>query len=84
MARVYSNMLFLCDASSSELLIIIRSNETDMKDDERLIRIDKLYCDTLDKHAFVKAFDDDVRLISAEREREKRAIDFLSKQYDLM
>ncbi|MFZ6013026.1 MAG: hypothetical protein ACOYXT_21970, partial [Bacteroidota bacterium] len=30
-AAVYSNMLFLCDASVSELLMIIRSNETEMK-----------------------------------------------------
>ncbi len=81
-AAVYSNMLFLCDASISELLTIIRSNETEMKDDERLVRIDKLYDDMLDKHAFVQSFDSDVRLIARERERETRSVERMYKQYE--
>lgn len=81
-AAVYSNMLFLTDASISELLMIIRSNQTEMKDDERLMRIDKLYDDMLDKHAFVQSFDNDVRLIAKEREQEQRSIEMLRKQYD--
>ncbi|HRJ29776.1 MAG TPA: hypothetical protein PLV21_03850 [Cyclobacteriaceae bacterium] len=81
---VYSNMLFLCDVSVSELLMIIRSNETEMKDDERLKRIDTLYDDMLDKHAFVQSFDSDVRLIAKEREREQRSIELLRKQHDLI
>lgn len=88
-AAVYSNMLFLTDASISELLMIIRSNQTEsdsyrMKDDERLMRIDKLYEDMLDKHAFVQSFDNDVRLIASEREREQRNVEFLRKQYDMI
>ncbi|MBN8577978.1 MAG: hypothetical protein J0L66_13625 [Cytophagales bacterium] len=81
-AAVYSNMLFLCDASISELLTIIRSNETEMKDDERLARIDRLYDDMLDKHAFVQSFDSDVRLIARERERETRSVERMHKQYE--
>jgi len=81
-AAVYSNMLFLCDASISELLTIIRSNETEMKDDERLVRIDKLYDDMLDKHAFVQSFDSDLRLIARERERETRSVERMHKQYE--
>lgn len=81
-AAVYSNMLFLCDASISELLTIIRSNETEMKDDERLVRIDKLYDDMLDKHSFVQSFDSDVRLIARERERETRSVERMYKQYE--
>jgi len=80
-AAVYSNMLFLCDASISELLTIIGSNETEMRDDERLVRIDRLYDDMLDKHAFVQSFDSDVRLIARERERETRSVERVHKQY---
>lgn len=83
-AAVYSNMLFLCDASISELLTIIRANEAEMKDDERLTRIDKLYDDILDKHAFVKSFDNDVRVIAMERAKERHSIDQLKKQHDLI
>lgn len=82
--KVYRNMLFLSDANISELLTIIRANETEMKDDERLNRINKLYDDMLDKHAFVKSFDNDVRAIASEREREKRAIESMSKQHDII
>lgn len=87
-ARVYYNMLFLCDASVSELLAIISPDNTEsdsyqMTDDERLLRIDKIYDNMLDKHAFVKSFHEDVRLIAAERERQSNEIEFLDKQYDL-
>ncbi|GIL24498.1 MAG: hypothetical protein BroJett042_30110 [Bacteroidota bacterium] len=83
-AAVYSNMLFLCDASISELLMIIGTNQTEMKDDERLMRIDRLYDDMLDKQAFVKAFDSDVRLIAREREREQQSIEGMRKHHEAM
>src|SRR5690606_21448532 len=65
-ARVYYNLLFLCDASVSELLAIINPDNAEsdsyrMTDDERLDRSDRIYHDMLDKHAFVKSFNDDVR-----------------------
>jgi hypothetical protein len=83
-SKVYKNMLYLSDVNISELLTIVRSNETEMKDDERLMRINKLYDDMLDKHAFVKSFDRDVRVIASEREREKRANQMLGKQYEII
>lgn len=83
-AAVYSNMLFLTDASISELLMIIRTNETEMKDDERLVRIDRLYEEMLDKHAFVQSFDNDVRMMAADRERQEREVESLRKQFDII
>lgn len=74
LSKVTSNMLFLCDASISELLTIIRANETQMKDDERLTRINTLYDDIIDKHCFVNTFNTDVRSLAAEREREAARI----------
>lgn len=84
-AQVYSNMLFLSDACISELLTIIRPDQTGsdgyrMKDDERLMRIDKLYDDMRDKHAFVQSFDNDVRLMAKERLRERNEVELLRKQ----
>lgn len=78
-ALVYSNMLFLTDASISELLDIIRSDKTEMKDDERLNRIDNLYDEMLDKHAFVTGFGNEVVLLSHQREKEKREAEILKK-----
>lgn len=83
-SAVYSNMLYLSDLSISELHMIIRANETEMKDDERLMRIDKIYTDMLDTHAFVQSFEKDVYQIASERERERNAIDAWSKQYEII
>lgn len=83
-AAVYTNMLVLMDASVAELLMVIRSGESEMKDDERLQRIDTLHADLVDKHAFVKSFDADVRSIAREREREHNAIESIRKQTDII
>jgi hypothetical protein len=83
-AAVYTNMLVLMDASVAELLMVIRSGESEMKDDERLQRIDALHADLLDKHAFIRSFDSDVRTIAREREREHNAIESMRKQTDII
>ncbi|HEX5170836.1 MAG TPA: hypothetical protein VFW11_16795 [Cyclobacteriaceae bacterium] len=81
-ASVHDNILLLVDASISGLLMVIRNNETEMRDDERLLRLDMLYDDMQDKYAFVRSFASDVRLIAGEREREQRNDEILRKAYD--
>ena len=83
-AKVHANMLFLCDASISELLTIIKSDEAQMTDDERLKRIDRIYEDMLDKHAFVQAFGNDTQMLSTDRDKEKMETDLLRKNYDVL
>jgi hypothetical protein len=78
-AKVHTNMLFLCDASISELLMIIRADKTEMTDDERMLRIDKIYDDMQDKHAFVKAFDSDTKQLSSHRSKEEREAEIFRK-----
>lgn len=82
-ADVYANMIVLCDASLAELLMIIKPDKTEMKDDERLKRIDLLYEDVMDKHAFVQTFKQDARFIAHEREREYREINTMKGYNDL-
>lgn len=83
-AKVHTNLLFLCDANLSELLMIIRSNETEMTDDERLMRMDKIYEDMMNKHAFVQAFGNDTRLLSLERGKEVREAEWLRKNFEVL
>lgn len=78
-ALVYSNMLFLTDASISELLTIIRADKAEMKDDERLSRIDKLYDDMKDKHAFVSEFGNEIKTLSHQRAKEQREAEIFRK-----
>jgi hypothetical protein len=74
-AAVYTNMLALVNASIAELLMVVQPNQTQMKDDERLTRIVHLYEQTRERHAFSKAFDQQVRLMAAERQRESRSLE---------
>lgn len=83
-AAVYSNMIFLSDACISELLMIILPDQTGMKDDERLMRIDKLYDDMRDKYVFVQSFGNDVRLIANERRRQQKEVQLVQKQFDVI
>ncbi len=71
---VYQNMLKECDASIDELTVITTSGEADMKDDERLLRLDKVHDDLQDKYAFTQDFIGSTRLLSLERAKEKNQI----------
>ncbi len=77
--RVYTNMLFLCDANISELLTLIRSDESSMSDDERIQRVDQLYGDMQDKYAFVQDFANDARALGLNRARDQHAIMITTK-----
>lgn len=83
-AKVHQNLLLLCDASLSELLTIIHSGEAEMTDNERLIKINKIYDDMLDKHTFVQAFKNDTQALSLEREKEKRELELLKKNFEII
>jgi hypothetical protein len=72
--EVYKNMLEECEASIDELIIITTSGEAEMKDDERLLRLDKVHDDMQDKYAFTQDFISSTRLLCVERTKEKNQI----------
>jgi hypothetical protein len=78
---VYANMLKECDASINELTVITTSGEAEMKDDERLLRLDKVHDDMQDKYTFTQDFIDSTRLLSLERAKEKNQIKGSGKLY---
>lgn len=59
-----------------ELLDLISNARLQMKDDERLKRIDILYADMLDKHAFCSSFSEEMALQTVQRMRELKEVDF--------
>lgn len=71
---VYQNMLNECEASIDELTVITTAGEAEMKDDERLLRLDKVHDDMQDKYAFTQDFISGTRLLSLERAKEKNQI----------
>ena len=72
---VYENMLIECNDSMDELILITTSGETEMKDDERLLRLDKVYEDMQGKYAFTQDFIAGTRLLSIQRAKEKFDLD---------
>lgn len=72
--EVYKNMLEECETSIDELIIITTSGEAEMKDDERLLRLDKVHDDMQDKYAFTQDFISGTRLLCVERAKEKNQI----------
>lgn len=71
---VYQNMLIECEASIDELTILATAGESEMKDDERLLRLDKVHEDMQDKFAFTQDFISSTQLLSLERVKEKNQI----------
>jgi len=71
---VYKNMLTECESSIDELILVTTAGEAEMKDDERLLRLDKVHEDIQEMYAFTKSFIDAVRILSLQRAKERQQI----------
>lgn len=69
--RVYSRLLDDCDKTLDELITITTDGKLEMKDDERIERIDKLYLDMQDKFTFSQSFSNDAKSLAASRLKDK-------------
>jgi hypothetical protein len=58
-----------------EVTLLITPNEYDMKDDERLRRIDVLYDDMQDKQTFIQHFSNESYVLSVLRKKEKQEVE---------
>lgn len=67
--KVMSNLLSKCADKLIELQMITENGKVQMKDDERLKRIEELYIDMQDKYAFVKNFESSVHVLALSREK---------------
>jgi hypothetical protein len=76
---VRSNMLTQCEKSISELNTIIKDNSSQMRDDERIERIELIYDDMLDKRDFARSFANSTRMIMAQRDRDKHDLEIQEK-----
>ena len=60
-----------CIQSITELIEIITPDKLQMTDDERLVRIDKLYLDMQDKFTFSNVMSEDISLLALQRVSEQ-------------
>jgi hypothetical protein len=65
--KVMSNLLNKCANDLDELTILTTNGAAEMKDDERLKRIDNLYIDMQDKYSFATHFKNSVQILALSR-----------------
>jgi hypothetical protein len=71
---VFNTLLSACAKNLDELLNLITNGNLQMKDDERIKAIDKIYFEMLDKQQFVRAFSNNAAGLSIQRSNEENDI----------
>lgn len=82
-AKIHSNLLFLTDASVSELLTIIRNDTSELTDDERIKRLNGVYDELNDACGFVQALKSDVSILAMARAKVRHENEVMQKNYNL-
>lgn len=72
--QVFDNLLDECMKTVEELMLVTTSGKLEMKDDERLKRIDRLYADVQDKYSFTCSFSEDMGILAVQRLGEQMEI----------
>ena len=71
---VFTRLLDDCASTIYELTMITTAGKLEMKDGERLERIDELYMDMQDKYTFAQSFGNEALVLAAGRFQEKNDI----------
>lgn len=72
--RVFERLIDNCDSILEELLAIITDNQLEMKDDERMSRIDVLYQNMEDNRIFCESLSNQTRLLSLSRVKDRNDV----------
>lgn len=72
--NVFDRLIDDCAKTIDALIAVTTSGELEMKDDERLKRIDALYSDMQDKYTFVQGFSNEAKLLATSRISEQNNI----------
>ena len=70
-----------CEQDMEELLLVITQGKLEMKDDERINRLDKVYVSMKDKYQFTQSFSNQVKTLSLQKEQEERNNEASKKLY---
>lgn len=68
--RVFTRLLDDCEQILDELITVTTNGKLEMKDDERMSRIDRLYLDMQDSYTFSKGFSDEAQALALSRKKE--------------
>jgi hypothetical protein len=80
---VQTNILNQCQDSLNELGPILTVGETEMTDDDRLQRLDKVHEEMLDRYSFTRGFVASTRLLALQRAKENQEINTLKRIHEM-
>jgi hypothetical protein len=72
--QVLKNILGAISDTVDELIAIVSDNQLELKDDERINRIDNLYIQMMEQYSFIRAFSDDVGGIKRQKHYELQQV----------
>jgi hypothetical protein len=78
---VFSNMISDCSQALDELMVVISDGELEMKDDERIAKIETVYNDMQDKYAFTQSFCKETSMLAIQRMMEGTEADKSKKLF---
>lgn len=77
--NVYESLVKRSLNNLQELALIITASQLRMSDDERLMAIDRIYFDMVDKISFLRHFNNSTQLLIIQRAKEKSDVDASKK-----
>lgn len=80
---VKANLLVKCATDLEELFLVITSGKLEMKDDERLGRLEKLRLSIQEKYDFAYSFTAELQILMRQRSRELESIEQIRRWYEL-
>ncbi len=80
---VYANLSKGCNDLANELEMVLIEDQLQLKDDERIARIDRIYLEMQDRYAFSRSFSNQIKMLAASRLKEKIEMGQLSSLYGL-
>jgi hypothetical protein len=83
LSKVYNNILNESSNDLAEVVLITKDDGLEMKDDERIKRIESIYLSIQDKYAFVKAFTKQAQILSIQRMKDRNQTDMIRRFYNI-
>lgn len=82
--RVFGRLMDNCNDTLDELITVTTDGQLEMKDDERMERIDSLYYSMMDNYSFIQSFNKQAKLLHLSRVKESKEVQMTSKRYGIL
>ncbi len=81
--KITTQLFTRCIEHLDELILVISSGHLEMKDDERIRRLDNIYAKIEEDAIFLRSFGNSITMLSGQRLHENREIELSQKFYHL-